>query len=88
MVPYVTGRMEFIKYIRSAALKRNEEVKCIPRYKALRIKTSCGATEKNNPSIESSERIPFGKKKICDKQLLPLISIFNPWSVQQFLVKS
>lgn len=63
MVPYVTGRMEFIKHIRSAALKRIEEVKCIPRYKALRIKTSCGATEKNNPSIEFSERIPFGKKK-------------------------
>lgn len=80
--------MEFIKYIRPAALKRIEEVKCIPRYKALRIKTSCGATEKNNPSTESSERIPFGKKKICDKRLLPLISIFNPWSVQQFLVKS
>lgn len=54
---------EFIKYILPAALKINEEVKCIPRYKALRIKTSCEAKEKKNPSIESSERIPFGKKK-------------------------
>lgn len=71
--------MEFIKYIRPAALKRNEEVKCIPRYKALRIKTtSCGATEKNNPSIESSERIPFGKKKYVASSFFLLSPFLTP----------
>lgn len=70
--------MEFIKYIRPAALKRIEEVKCIPRYKALRIKTSCGATEKNNPSIESSERIPFGKKKYVTSGFFLLSPFLTP----------
>lgn len=56
--PYVT--MKMVKYILPVALKINELVKCIPRYKALRIKMSCGAKEKNNPSIEPSER----KKKM------------------------
>lgn len=54
---------EFIKYILPAALKINEEVKCIPRYKALRIKTSCEAKEKKIIPVLSPLRGSLLEKK-------------------------
>lgn len=85
MAPYVTMKMNFIKWILPDALKINKEVKCILRFKAPRIKTSCGAKGKKLIPVLSPLRASLLKrkrKKKCGRQLLSFISMFNPWNVQ------